>query len=216
MAWQRAELPARASPLTPELMMALVGWLLSRCEDDVAVVTRLSFHCLLRTGEVLTLTKNDILISKDCTSGVVNLGWTMSGQLAGLKESVTINDKELMLLLTAMLKLQPSATILRRHPLEFRRIFQQALVALELQEWCFKPYSLRRRGATQHLRETQQLGATTVRGRWGHAKTARVYINEGLAVLASIGNDTKDHPKVRYMAHAALHFVRTAERPKKL
>ena len=66
----------------------------------------------------------------------------------------------------------------------FRKLFQQGIGFLGCTEWGFKPYSIRRGGATELWRLSGQLSKVTLRGRWAHASTTRVYVNEGLATLA--------------------------------
>ena len=49
---------------------------------------------------------------------------------------------------------------------------------------CLKPYSFRRGGATHDMCARGDLPRTIHRGRWSDARTARIYINDGLALLA--------------------------------
>ena len=79
----------------------------------------------------------------------------------------------------------PGDLILSTSNAEFRLFFKQLCDTLQLQEWNFKPYSLRRGGATHHFRSQGQLSRTIVRGRWNSARAARVYINDGIAALAA-------------------------------
>ena len=48
----------------------------------------------------------------------------------------------------------------------------------QLQGHGFRPYSLRRRGATHFFRQTGNLASTTLIGRWKHLSTARLYLQE--------------------------------------
>ena len=50
---------------------------------------------------------------------------------------------------------------------------------------ALRPYSLRRGGATHWFRHGS-LDKLMLQGRWAVPKTAKVYINEGLAILAEI------------------------------
>ena len=45
----------------------------------------------------------------------------------------------------------------------------------------FKPYSVRRGGATAYFRATRNMEAALDRGRWSSARVARIYLNDGLA-----------------------------------
>jgi hypothetical protein len=68
----------------------------------------------------------------------------------------------------------------------FRKAFADAIRSLNWQDWGFMPYSLRRGGATELWRASGQLSQVTVRGRWSHPQTARIYVNDGLATLAQM------------------------------
>ena len=63
----------------------------------------------------------------------------------------------------------------------FYELFAQALAVLGLGHMGFRPYSLRRGGATAYYRATRNMPATIERGRWSTARVARIYINDGLA-----------------------------------
>ena len=216
-AWQRAELPERAPPLTAELVICLVGYFLCHNLDDMAVICWLEFHCILRTGEGLALKASDIYVDKKCRNGVVRLDNTKSGSRTGTKESVTITDTHLLRLLAAYLsKLDKSELLLQRHSVAFRKLYAKAFKDLGLADWGFKPYSLRRGGATHFFRETGVLSQVTVRGRWLHAKTARLYINEALAVLASIQNDIDNSHCISYYSAAATSFLHDGKKKKPL
>ena len=64
---------------------------------------------------------------------------------------------------------------------EFYRLFHEALETLGLSDFGFRPYSLRRGGATAYYRRCRDMQATIDRGRWSSARVARIYINDGLA-----------------------------------
>ena len=55
-----------------------------------------------------------------------------------------------------------------------------------LTEMEYKPYSLRRGGATDLWTRAGNLDRLVVRGRWGNAITARQYVNEAAAALATV------------------------------
>eukprot|EP00971_Amphidinium_carterae_P090228 1786188-Amphidinium_carterae.1 len=48
----------------------------------------------------------------------------------------------------------------------------------------FTLYSLRRGGATEDFRLSQNLPRVLLKGRWSDTTTARIYLNEGLALQA--------------------------------
>ena len=71
-------------------------------------------------------------------------------------------------------------------PSHWQSLFNQALEALHLQDFLFRPYSLRRGGATWWFTRHHSLDQILIQGRWQAPKTARIYLNEGLAVLAEL------------------------------
>ena len=58
--------------------------------------------------------------------------------------------------------------------------------ALGFQQFGFRPYSLRRGGATFWLQQHGSFDKLLMQGRWASQKTARIYINEELALLADL------------------------------
>ena len=52
---------------------------------------------------------------------------------------------------------------------------------LGLEAFGFRPYSIRRGGATAYYRGSRNMPATIERGRWSTARIARIYVNDGLA-----------------------------------
>jgi hypothetical protein len=80
----------------------------------------------------------------------------------------------------------PADTVCDVVPHQFRQLFKEAIDILGCSSWGFQPYSIRRGAATEMWRRTGQLSLVTLRGRWMHPTTTRVYVNEGLAVLAEM------------------------------
>ena len=72
-----------------------------------------------------------------------------------------------------------------------RSLFQEGCNRLGLAAEGFRPYSLRRGGATFDFRSHGQLSRTVVRGRWNSARTARIYINEGVGMLTQLRLDSR-------------------------
>ena len=63
----------------------------------------------------------------------------------------------------------------------FYELFTTAMKEFGLSSYGFRPYSLRRGGATAYFRATRNMGATIERGRWSSLRVARIYINDGIA-----------------------------------
>lgn len=206
-AWQRHELPARAPPLPAHLVRALAGCALRRHAPDVCVGLFVAYDGLLRTGELFGLRCKDFVVSEDCQSVIVNLGLTKGGQRRGAAESVVLYDEMTVSLLRArLLNSQPHEKLLQRSPANFRALFDDMCRELGLENWNFKPYSLRRGGATTHFQVHQSMSSVCVRGRWQNERTARLYINSGLAALAS-ASLTPAAVKATKKAESHLHKI---------
>ena len=80
----------------------------------------------------------------------------------------------------------PPASPMSTTPAKWRALFSQCLEDLSLAKYQFRPYSLRRGGATFWFSKHQSLDQILVQGRWHTQKSARIYLNEGLSVLASM------------------------------
>ena len=77
-------------------------------------------------------------------------------------------------------------------------------MALSLQSLGFRPYSLRRGGATHGWLTFADLPRTVMRGRWANLKTAKIYINDG---WQQIVNMQLQEAPLRKCALLACHSV---------
>ena len=77
---------------------------------------------------------------------------------------------------------------------------------LELLSLVFDPCSLRRGGATWWFGKHHSLDQILVQGRWQAAKTARIYINEGLAILAELQLKQSDSRLNPFLTQFRSHF----------
>ena len=106
----------------------------------------------------------------------------------------------------------PGDLLISKGQHHFRKVFGEVLCSLDLQDWGFKPYSLRRGGATYHFRIFNSLSKTVIYGRWQSPKSARLYINDGLATLAQFSFPDQE-PQLRSMAAV---FTKVANPPRDL
>ena len=173
--WSKKEVPTRARPLLPEQVLAMAGFALLDGDVAMAAALLVSFNGLLRAIEVIVQANQATF---DFSKGTchLDLGLTKSGQRAGIAEHVIIDDPEAVLLLGRVLANKPAGVQLQRNTAAFRRAFAKLVVRIGASPGRYKPYSLRRGGATHHWRTLGNLGLTTVRGRWRHQTTARTYL----------------------------------------
>ena len=185
-AWQQRELPARSPPFTTETLQVLLGWLHSK-SPPVALAVFLAFRCLLRTGEMLAVTARDIVIPANSFSGVLYLGDTKTSGRNPNAGMVNLTDPTLVCLLKAWKStVSPHAALIPWSSTKFRALFEQGLVATNLQQYKFKPYSLRRGGATDQWLLTKNYAQVSHLGRWSSEKTLKIYIQDSVALLTTL------------------------------
>lgn len=138
---------------------------------------------------------------------IISLGWTKSGKRQGAAESCIIGFDIAVRFIRRRKSLATTSTSFCTSPQRWRLLFNEALQALKLPSFDFRPYSLRRGGATWWFSKHHSLDQILLQGRWQAAKTARIYLNEGLAALAEM-----KLPKSRPSLAPFLHVFRTQSR----
>ena len=209
-AWQKHEIPSRAPPLTPSTLFVLAGWLHQHV-PEVALGVALGFFGLLRTGELLQIRHKDLICTHDFV--VIHLGSTkMAVRNAGV-ESTSFSHETISIMLQAWKSVNtPDALLINMSSSAFRQWFARGLHATGLGS-AYKPYSLRRGGATQVFLDTQSYSTVCQRGRWASERTCRVYIQDSVALLTE--HSTQLTSKQREFHTLWTNIWRRLERPSK-
>ena len=186
--WRKAERPRQAPPLPECVLLGMIGRLLEVEQLDFAVCLVLGFYGMLRTGELLSLRWNQVMLGMQDL--VLQLGFTKTGLRRAIDENVVIHQPLALLLTKALWEVR-----YRQHRLtdliwtegsqKFRDQFRAVVSFFKLSP-LFKPYSLRRGGATQDFRAHGSMERTLLRGRWGSTGAARNYVQEGLSELTRL------------------------------
>ena len=184
--WVTHEVPNRAPPLTLDQLHTLVGYAIFKQHHLFALSLLLAFHGLLRTGEVLALRARQVSISKVRGPAVISLGLTKSGKRQGAAESITVNSEDVCRRLHQWVKAAKPNDLLCGPSHSWRKLFNDTLKAVHFDKVDYRPYSLRRGGATHYFQLWNSLDKLLLAGRWQAATTARIYVNEGLAVLSEL------------------------------
>jgi hypothetical protein len=109
-----------------------------------------------------------------------------AGKRQGAAESVTSSELPLLKLLWKWKTAASPYQFLTSKPHAWRDRFAQCLKELGVESWGFRPYSLRRGGATSLFVKVGSLDRVLLMGRWTAIKTAKICLNSGLAMLADI------------------------------
>ena len=184
--WNVNEIPNRAPPLPEHIVQALAGWAFFKGWVAFGVSLLVGFYSMLRTGELLDIRSSAVLIHNKQSQVLISLGLTKGGKRQGAAESVILGVDSAVNLVKKWKSLVSGSNSLCPSPAKWRSLFNDGLKALGCQEWGFRPYSLRRGGATFWFSKHQSLDKILVQGRWHTQKSARIYINEGVAMLASM------------------------------
>ena len=184
--WHINEIPCRAPPLPEMCLQAMLGWSIFHEEFEFGLSLLIGFYGLLRTGELLEVKSNQVFVTSATKPAVISLGLTKGGKRMGASESVSISVQLVLVWLIAWKKQCSSATPLCPSSSVWRAKFNQCIEALGLSSFSFRPYSLRRGGAIYWFSKHGRLDKVVVLGRWAAQKTARIYINEGLSVIAEM------------------------------
>lgn len=187
--WRKVEIPSRAPPLTWYIVKAFACFEISQGNIEMATALMLGFHCLLRTGELLSLNMGDLTISK--TQGICSLIGTKSGKRNAANEVISISDPLVLCMLAELFSLRKengdcNGRLYTSSSSTFRKRFNSLCEYFELQSFVFRPYSLRRGGATAFFQKSQSMEATLIRGRWESSRVARIYISDGLSFIPQL------------------------------
>lgn len=184
--WVTNEVPNRAPPLPLELLECMTGYALFKQMPLFALSLLLGFHGLLRTGELFQICARHIAITRPRGPAVISLGWTKAGKRQGAAESITICVEDVCRRLYQWCSSVPPSSLLVPSGPKWRQQFSTSVTALGFAPLDFRPYSMRRGGATYLFKQHGNLDKLLLFGRWQAAKTARIYLNDGLAVLAEL------------------------------
>ena len=184
--WRKYEVPCRAPPLTQDITLAMAGWCVCHGELAMCALLLLGFHALLRTGELLAVRPCDFLLDAD--QGLVSLPRSKSGLRNNSLETVSLHDPIVIEALGAVIGEcnqmgYNKLPIWQRSGTAFRSLFAKILEELQVNHLSFRPYSLRRGGATWEMQSHGLMEKTLIRGRWKNSNIARIYIQDGLSLL---------------------------------
>lgn len=184
--WRKLEAPNRAPPLVERVVLSWAMYAVEHCNLEFACMILLGFYALLRTGEMLKVTPNDLIIGQN--SAIVTLIDTKTGKRNAAQEVVAFEHPVALEILRALIEIRKEQ-YLQHLPLwsksaqAFRNQFSHHCSRFDLSGHLFRPYSLRRGGATHMFQQCGSMEQCLLKGRWGSSKVARVYLMDGLSCL---------------------------------
>ena len=179
--WASTVMPVRAIPFSTLQIKGLAGLCMYIDRPDMCVLLLVGFVCCLRTGEMYTLTWEQITV---LSTGlvVVSLENTNTNKRKRGFESVVFDDPVIRGLIVKF-QAGRSGPVLQSRASSFRGFFFLLLNFFGLQQCGYHPYSVRRGGATWHFAKYGSMSKTCLHGRWSAEKIAKIYIEDAMAVL---------------------------------
>ena len=186
-AWSKTELPNRATPMSLVVLQAFMGMALKEHDLNHALCYALCFQGLLRPAGAFQLIPQAVDLDLQACSAILTLNFSKVATRTGSIEQISVDDPLAVFLLTKWISNdhRDSSANFIQNVSQFRRRFNARNLRLGFPKRKYKPYSMRRGGATLLLKLTQSYDHVTQRGRWAHVRTARIYINEAQAELAN-------------------------------
>ena len=187
--WRKLESPNRAPPLVASIIHAWAMYALDHCNLEFAAMILLGFFALLRTGECLQVRPRDLLIGD--SSGIVSLSETKSGLRHAAKEMVSFDDGITLEILKEVIAVRKQENLFHvpiwtRSAQCFRNEFAHHCSRFDLWKHRFRPYSLRRGGATALFQASGSMEEALLKGRWQSTRVAKIYLADGLSHLPSL------------------------------
>ena len=202
--WRKIEKPKQAPPLPLLVFLGILGRAIETDALAMAAMLALGFWGMLRTGELMKLQRRHLLFSTE--NMVLQLGRTKTGLRRAIDENVVIYQEVPRLIVESLLTtlpMDPATPLWDGSAQLFRTQFATLLTYFRVHH-LFRPYSLRRGGATEDFRQHGLMERTLLKGRWGTSTAARHYVQEGLSVLTSLKVDPSAHRLLR--SYVFLYF----------
>jgi integrase len=179
--WLKATLRVRALPLTPELVRGLACIALIKRQPQMAAALLVAFTGLLRIGEILSMRADQVNCLRD-NLVIISFPLSKGAQRKGSTETVLIRDPSVVRMLRFLKDSLAGPDLLfggsYKH---YRSFLSESAAFFCLVHPNLTAHGLRRGGATWHFGVHLSYDKTQSHGRWEHAKTARMYIDEAMA-----------------------------------
>jgi len=153
-------------------------------KHSAALVVLLSFDCLLRISEVLSLVKEDVAVASDPRlSGFKKVSVRIRHAKGGNNQWVVVSHPDVSRLLVDLVVSLPSnsSSLFSLSESQYRTLFKGVCSNLGLHA-SFVPHSLRHGSATQMYINGVGMAEIKKRGRWKQSSTVDHYIQQGPAI----------------------------------
>ena len=202
--WRKNERSWQATPMGEELLWAMISRAIDLQWLEMSFVLAAGYFGLLRTGELLQMRFQDITYSAQVL--LIHLPESKTAQRGGPGETVVVRDTRVCHLLRTLQLLSKGKHLIWPYTAQlFRERFGSLTSFFCLDGYGYRPYSLRRGGATALYRDQTPMDLILIRGRWKNSSSAHLYISDGMAEWARLKYPRKVRALLRFY-HKKLGF----------
>lgn len=192
--WNRLSVHIERPPLTKELATVIAITMVKSGYYNAGLATLLAFDCYLRIGELTQLKISDIALPINLHFGLSHNGMalhlkkTKTGKNQFVKVESIIITELIELLIEKNYKNGSISTdsLFNLTMPNYRKLFKQTCLILNISGFGFVPHSLRHGGATSDFLKGKSIESILFRGRWAATMSARTYIHSGQALLVNV------------------------------
>jgi len=172
-----------------------------------AVLVRVGFECLLRSGEIVKLLVGDIRLPQsryEPRVAVVTLRDPKNRAAMGRFQFAMIRDTALVdWLIWITAGLGPHVRLWPGSAAKFGKTFKRIQARLGLERLGLTPGSLRPGGATKAFLEGMPIASLKYLGRWKVESSLEVYVQEAMAHLKTCTLSDNEHESLQALVQAA-------------
>ena len=184
--WGEQEVPCRAPPLSLRAMMAICFYMWTWGYPEAALMTCVAYTIFLRTMEFVGMTASQVAVHPKLQLVHIQLPLSKGAARSRGVEGVLLEEPLLVRGLALLVQRKsPGDSLIGLNAAQYRVLFDKAVEAVSLSP-DFKPYSLRRGGASHHFRRFGNISLTMEIGRWSDLRTAKTYVNTALLEFTSM------------------------------
>ena len=208
--WNKIEIPVRATPISPEILLGFSGLFQQWKYTRVAQMLLVGYSAFLRTGEMFRVRVEDVVLPRGShQAAVIFLQDTKTSQRHQKQmqwEKVLIKEQLALEALRQLCRQRGRKEFLMDVTVhQFRKLWAEAVSYFQLQNQKIQPYSIRRGGATSAYRLGTTFEELMQQGRWANVATARIYLDEAIQELNTLSLSSTSR---RLLRQASRPFVR--------
>ena len=198
--WNKIEVPVRATPIGPEILLGFAGLFYKWQWERMGHMTVVGYSAYLRTGEMFRIRREHVVLpTRAGEAAAIFLQDTKTTQRKQISwEKVLIRENQALACLKSLCNNRHGPDFLVDISIyQFRKIWNDAVQELKMEDQKIQPYSIRRGGATSAYRLGATFGFLMQQGRWANVATARIYLDEAIQEYQTLTLSSNSKTRLR-------------------